>query len=109
MAVDSFVSLLLFAASAAAWALAGGAPAAARLPIRFAATLFAAFAVAGMLGSLWPQLSLLAPAVGLIGLSLGGTALALGLFAFLARPLPAGAAALALALALGAGLAAALS
>jgi hypothetical protein len=109
MVFDSFAALLLFAASVGAWALLGSARAASRLPIRFAATLFAAFAAAGLLGALLPQLSLLAPAVGLIALSLGTTALALGLFAFLARPLPAGAAALGLSLSLGAGLAAALS
>jgi hypothetical protein len=109
MMVDSFASLLLFAASIGAWALAGNARTASRLPIRFAAILFAAFSAAEMLGLLLPQFALLAPAVALIALSLGTTALALGMFAFLARPLPPGAAALGLCLSLGAGLAAALS
>ncbi len=109
MVFDSLASLMLFAASVGAWIAAGNARAASRLPIRFAATLFAAFAVAGMTRLLLPELSLLSPAVGLIAFSLGTTALALGLFAFLARPLPAAAAALALSLSLSAGLAAALS
>jgi hypothetical protein len=106
---DSLASLVLFAACVSAWALEEHARAASRVNIRFAAMLFAALAAARLLGLLLPQFSALAPAVALIAASLGATALALGLFAFLARPLPVGAAALALGLSLGAGLAAALS
>jgi hypothetical protein len=106
---DSLTPLLLFAACVSAWMLAGRARAAARVNIRFAAMLFAALAAARLLGLLVPRFSAVAPAVALISASLGATALALGLFAFLARPLPTGAAALALGLSLGAGLAAALS
>jgi hypothetical protein len=106
---DSLAPLLLFAACVSAWVLAAPGRAPSRVNIRFAAMLFAALAAARLLGLLAPQFSAVAPAVALIAASLGGTALALGLFAFLARPLPVGAAALALGLSLGAGLAAALS
>jgi hypothetical protein len=109
MAFDSLTPLLLFAACVSAWTLAGRSRAPSRVNIRFAAMLFAALAAARMLGVLLPQFSAVAPAVALIAASLGATALVLGLFAFLARPLPVGAAALALGLSLGAGLAAALS
>ena len=106
---DSLTPLLLFAACVSAWALAGRGRAASRVNIRFAAMLFASLPAARLLGLVLPQFSAIAPAVALIAASLGATALALGLFAFLARPLPAGAAALALGLSLGAGLTAALS
>jgi hypothetical protein len=106
---DSFSPPFLFAACVSAWVLASRARASARVNIRFAAMLFAAVAAARLLGLALPQYSAVAPAVALIAASLGGTVLALGQFAFLARPLPVGAAALALGLSLGAGLAAALS
>ena len=106
-AFDSLSALLLFCASIAAWWLSAAARAPARIPVRFAAILFAALAAACVLG--WFGLAALAPVVALIALSLGGTALALGLFAALARPVPPLAAALGLTLALFAGLAATLA
>jgi hypothetical protein len=106
---DSLAVLLLFAVCVGAWLLAARARVACRVNIRFAAMLFAALAAARALGILRPEFSALAPAVAMIAASLGTTALALALFAFLARPLPPLAASLALGLALGAGLAAALS
>ena len=106
---DSLTALLLFAACVCAWALAAPARAPSRVNIRFAAMLLAALAVARLLGTLWPQYAPLTPVVALIAASLSTMALALGLFAFLARPLPPLAASLALALALCAGLTAALS
>jgi len=106
-AFDSLPALLLFAAAIAAWWLSAASRASARIQIRFAAILFSALAAACLLG--WFGLAALAPVVALIALSLGGTALALGLFAALARPVPPMAAALGLMLALFAGLAAALA
>lgn len=106
-AFDSLAVLLLFCTSIAAWWLSAASRAPARIPIRFAAILFAALAAARALG--WFGLYALAPVVALIAISLGGTALALGLFAALARPVPPMAAALGLMLALFAGLAAALA
>jgi hypothetical protein len=107
MVFDSLSALLLFCAAVAAWRLSAASRAFARIPIRFAAILFAALAAACALG--WFGFPALAPVVALIALSLGGTALALGLFAALARPVPPMAAALGLMLALFAGLAAALA
>src|SRR5271154_6592791 len=106
-AFDSLAVVLLFCTSIAAWWLSAASRAPARIPIRFAAILFAALAAARALG--WFGLYALAPVVALIAISLGGTALALGLFAALARPVPPMAAALGLMLALFAGLAAALA
>src|SRR4051812_24144398 len=106
---DSLTPPLLFAASVFAWRLTQRTRAPSRVNIRFAAMLFAALATARTLGLLLPQFTVVAPAVALIAVSLGGTALALGLIACLTRPVPVGAAALALGLSLGAGLAAALS
>jgi hypothetical protein len=108
MVFDSLCALLLFCAGIAAWRLPAASRAAARIPVRFAAILFAALAAARALDGL--GFAALAPVVALIALSLGGTALALGLFAALGtRPLPPLAAALGLVLALFAGLAAALA
>ena len=106
---DSLAALLLFASALAAWMLSVAARASSRINIRFAAMLFAALAAARAIGMALPQLQPLAPAVAMIAASLGTVALALGLFALLARPIPPLAASLALALGLGAGLAAALS
>jgi hypothetical protein len=106
-AFDSLSALLLFCASIVAWWLSAACRASVRIPIRFAAILFAALAAACALG--WFGFPALARVVALIALSLGGTALALGLFAALARPVPPMAAALGLMLALFAGLAAALA
>jgi len=106
-AFDSLSALLLFCAGITAWRLSAASRASARFPIRFAAILFAALAAACALG--WFGFPALAPVVALLALSLGGTALALGLFAALARPVPPMAAALGLMLALFAGLAAALA
>src|SRR5277367_1882260 len=100
---DSLSALLLFLASVAAWWLSAASRASARIQIRFAAILFSALAVACVLG--WFGLTALAPVAALIALSLGGTGLALGLFAVLARPMPPMVAALGLMLALFAGLA----
>jgi len=107
-AFDSLSALLLFCAAVAAWWLSAASRASTRFPIRFAAILFAALAVACALGGFgFPAL---APVVALLALSLGGTALALGLFAALGSgPVPPMAAALGLMLALFAGLAAALA
>jgi len=105
MIFDSLSILLLFLACIAAWWLSRAARAPARIPVRFAAILFAALAAACALG--WFGLPALALVVALIALSLGGTAL--GLFAALARPVPPLAAALGLTLALFAGVAAALA
>ena len=108
MVFDSLSSLLLFCAGIAAWWLTADSRAPARIPVRLAAILFAALAAAHALDGF--GLAALAPVVALIALSLGGTALALGLFAALgAKPLPPLAAALVLVLALFAGLAAALA
>jgi len=104
---DSLSALLLFLASIAAWWLSAASRPPVRIQIRFAAILFSALAAACVL--VWFGLGALAPVVALIALSLGGTALALGLFAVLARPMPPMVAALGLMLALFAGLAAALS
>jgi hypothetical protein len=106
---DSLATLLLFASALIAWRLSRGARASSRINIRFAAMLFAALAAAQAIAMAAPRWQALAPAVALIAASLGTVALALGLFALLARPIPPLAASLALALALGAGLAAALS
>jgi hypothetical protein len=106
-AFDSLSALLLFCAAVGAWWLSAASRASVRFPLRFAAILFAATAVARALA--WFGLAALAPVVALIALSLGGTALALGLFAALGRPVPPMAAALGLMLALFAGLAAALA
>ncbi len=106
-AFDSLSVLLLFAATIAAWRLSAASRASARIQIRFAAILFCALAAACVLD--WFGFAALAPVVALLSLSLGGTALALGLFAALARPVPPMAAALGLMLALFAGLAAALA
>ena len=107
-AFDSLSALLLFCAAVAAWWLSAASRASTRFPIRFAAILFAALAVACALGGFgFPAL---APVVALLALSLGGTVLALGLFAALGSgPVPPMAAALGLMLALFAGLAAALA
>jgi hypothetical protein len=107
MVFDSLSVLLLFAASIAAWWLSATSRASARIQIRFSAILFCALAAACVLG--WFGLAALAPVVALLALSLGGVALALGLFAALTRPVPPMAAALGLMLALFAGLAAALA
>ena len=106
MVFDSLSALLLFGASVSAWWLTGEARAAAKGNIRFAGMLFAALAVARVLGLVLPQLSALAPSVAMIAASLGGTLILISLFAMLARPLPPGVSAAALALALGVGLAA---
>jgi hypothetical protein len=112
-AFDSLSVLLLFAASIAAWRLSAASRASARIQIRFAAILFCALAAACLLdwfGFAAGDLGALAPVVALLSLSLGGTALALGLFAALGSgPVPPMAAALGLMLALFAGLAAALA
>jgi hypothetical protein len=79
---DSLAPLLLFAVCVSAWVLADRARAPSRVNIRFAAMLFAALAVARLLGLLLLQFSAVAPAVALIAASLGTTALALGLFDF---------------------------
>src|ERR1700743_2708597 len=102
MVFDSICALLLFAAAVTAWGLSASSRAPARIPFRFAAIPFAALAAADALGQF--GLAALAPVVALIALSLGATAMALGLFAALARPVPPLAAALALMLALFAGL-----
>jgi hypothetical protein len=106
MAFDSLAALILFLAAMAAWWLSREARAPARFPIRFGAVLFAAYAVSWTLRQGLPELM---PVVAMMALSLGGAALALGLFAVLARPLPPVTAALGLMLALGAALAASLA
>lgn len=107
MLLDSLAAFILFAAALSAWFLSAQAKASSRVNIRFAAMLFAALAVAHVPSLLSAQS--LEFSVALIVAPLGATALALGVSAFLVRPLPAGVAALAMALALAAGLAAALS
>jgi hypothetical protein len=109
MVFDSFSALILFGACIAAWTLTAQARASVRIQLRFAALLCAALAVADGLSLVLPALRNLAPAVAMMTMSLGTTALALGLGALVSRALPAVVASLALALALGAGLAASLS
>ena len=106
---DAVAAPALFSACVGGWLLAGTSKAPSRINLRFAAMLLAPLAVARLLGLALPQISLLAPVVALICAPLASTLIALGLMAFLARPLPAGVSALALALSLGAGLAAALA
>ena len=105
--LDILATVLLFAASIIAWWRAGRARISSRTLIRFAAVLFAALATAWVLRL--AGFADLAPAVAMIALSLGGTALCLGLFAVLAHPLPPLVSALGLMLALFAGVAAALA
>ena len=85
---DSLATLLLFASALIAWRLSRGARASSRINIRFAAMLFAALAAAQAIAIAAPRWQALAPAVALIAASLGTVALALGLFALLARPIP---------------------
>jgi len=82
-AFDSLAALTLFLSAIAAWWLSRAAKAPARVPLRFAAVLFAAFAVAWGLSLFgFPELM---PVVAMMALSLGGAAMAL--FAALAAPL----------------------
>ena len=107
MPIDSLAALTLFLSAIAAWWQSRGARAAARLPLRFAAVLFAAFAVSWSVVLFgFPDLM---PAVGMMALSLGGAALAMALFAALGRPLPVVTSLLGLMLALIAALAAPLA
>ena len=106
-AFDSLAALTLFLSAIAAWWLSRAAKAPARVPLRFAAVLFAAFAVAWGLSLFgFPELM---PVVAMMALSLGGAAMALSLFAALGRPLPVLASVLGLMLALFAALAAPLA
>ena len=109
MVFDSLAAFLLFAACVMAWLLAAEARLPSRVNIRFAAMLLAALAAARLPGLALSEWSVLGPAVALIVVPLASTLLALGLFAFLVRPVPVGAAASGLGLSLAAGLAAALS
>ena len=107
MVFDSLAALTLFLSTIAAWWLSRAAKAPARIPLRFAAVLFAALDVSWGLGLLGiPELM---PVVAMMALSLGGAALALCLFAALGRPLPPLTAVLGLMLALFAALAAPLA
>ncbi len=107
MVFDSLAALTLFLSAIAVWWLSRDARAPARIPLRFATVLLAAFAVAWGLGLFgFPELM---PVVAMMALSLGGAAMALSLFAALGRPLPVLASVLGLMLALFSALAAPLA
>ena len=94
-------AVALFAACIGGWRMAAGLKAPARMPLRFAAMLMAALAVAGAVH--------LGDVTALLLLPLAGTALALAALARFARPLHAAVSTAALMAALACGLAAMLS
>jgi hypothetical protein len=101
MAVDSLSAFVLFAAAIGGWWLGASLRAPARLPLRFAAMLLAALAVAGVLN--------MGTVAALLLLPLSSTALALAALARFARPVGPLASTVALVVALACGFGALLS